>query len=329
MGRVSRPAAAGAAVAALALTASGCVTVHGEREIVPAATESEAARALKEFTAAYNKADKANDPKASEDRVTGPLGAINQAGLKAKRKNAPDGNPKHSALELTDAEFHIPKKAGWPRYFVADTDSNKDVDDGGAKDTHWFLVFIKHSADEPWQVAYLNILSPGEVPEFRKDKDGYATPADVEANNLALAPAELPAAYAGYLKDGGTAFADGQHTSGWRADRARRESSPGWSRQWVDRPEQSGDFAPLGLRTEDGGAFVFFAGRHFEKQTASEGLKINVPKDVQALLTGEVKQSITLERVSSLAARIPPKGAAEPGAVVASRIMGITGAEGS
>ncbi|WP_199552708.1 hypothetical protein [Streptomyces sp. N35] len=315
-------------MAVLALTASGCVTVHGEREIVPAATKSEAAQALEGFTAAYNKADKAYDPALSQKHVTGALGAINQAGLKAKAKNAPDGNPKHAALELTDAEFAIPKKAGWPRFFVADTDSNRDVDDDPAKDTHWFLVFVKHAVDDPWQVAYLNILTPGEVPQFKTDKDGFATVADAGTNELAVAPGRLPAAYATYLQDGGKEFADGPHTSGWRADREARESSPGWSRQWVDQPEQAGDFAPLGLRTKDGGAFVFFATRHFEKQTASEGLKITVPKDVEALLTGQVKQSITLERVSNLAAQVPAKNAAKPGVVLSSRIMGITSAVG-
>ncbi len=303
--------------------------MHGEREIVPAATKSEAAQALESFTAAYNKADKAYDPELSDDHVTGALGAINQAGLKAKAKNAANGNPNHSPLELTDATFAIPKKAGWPRFFVADTDSNRDVDDDPAKDTRWFLVFVKHGVDDPWKVAYLNILSPGEVPEFKKDKDGFATPAGLESNALAVAPGKLPAAYATYLQDGGAQFADGPHTSGWRTDRKKRESSPGWSRQWVDQPEQAGDFAPLGLLTKDGGAFVFFATRHFEKQTASEGLKITVPKDVEALLTGQVKQSITLERVSNLAAQVPPKGAAKPGVVVGSRIMGITSAEGS
>lgn len=56
--------------------ASGCVVVHGEREVVPTATRTEAARALKDFTAAYNKADKANDSSLDADRVTGALGAI-------------------------------------------------------------------------------------------------------------------------------------------------------------------------------------------------------------------------------------------------------------
>ncbi|MFI6943086.1 hypothetical protein ACIBI4_27805 [Streptomyces sp. NPDC050418] len=328
MSRVSRPAVAGAAVAVLALTASGCVTVHGEREIVPAATKAEAAKALEEFTAAYNKADKEYDPAVSKGRVTGPLGAINQAALKAAAENSPEGNPNHSELELTDATFHIPKKAGWPRYFVADTDSNKDVDDDPAKDTHWFLAFVKHGADDPWQVAYLNILSPREVPDLKTDKDGYAIPAGTSAKDLAVSPGKLPAAYADSFEDDAEVFAPGPHTSGWRKDRERRASSPGWSRQWVDQPERSGDFAPLGLRTTDGGALVFFATRHFEKRTASEGLKIEVPKDVQPLLTGEVKQSLTLERMVSLAAQVPPKDAAQPGVVVASRIMGTTGAKG-
>ena len=60
------------AVTALSvLTASGCVVVHGEREVVPAATRAEAARALKDFTTAYNTADKAYDRSLDADQVTG------------------------------------------------------------------------------------------------------------------------------------------------------------------------------------------------------------------------------------------------------------------
>lgn len=74
------------AVTVLSLAASGCVVVHGEREVVPTATRTEAARALKDFTAAYNKADKANDSSLDADRVTGALGAIDGAKLTAGRR---------------------------------------------------------------------------------------------------------------------------------------------------------------------------------------------------------------------------------------------------
>ena len=65
------------------------MTVHGELEVLPGATRTEAAQALDDFLVAYNKADKAYDPALDADRVTGSLGAINQAGLKARRKNSP------------------------------------------------------------------------------------------------------------------------------------------------------------------------------------------------------------------------------------------------
>ena len=72
-----------ASATALALTASGCVVVHGEREVLPAATRAEAAEALKEFTAAYNAADKAYDSSLDADRTTGALADIDGARLKA------------------------------------------------------------------------------------------------------------------------------------------------------------------------------------------------------------------------------------------------------
>src|SRR3954464_995887 len=84
---LGRSALAAASVTVLSVTASGCVVVHGEREILPGATKSEAARALSDFTAAYNKANGANDPTLDADRVTGALGDIDGAKLRAGGKN--------------------------------------------------------------------------------------------------------------------------------------------------------------------------------------------------------------------------------------------------
>lgn len=61
---------------ALSLTASGCVVVHGEREVLPATTRAEAATALQQFTTAYNAADKAYDSSLDAAHVTGALGDI-------------------------------------------------------------------------------------------------------------------------------------------------------------------------------------------------------------------------------------------------------------
>ncbi|MEU1144097.1 hypothetical protein ACFYO9_13985 [Streptomyces sp. NPDC005863] len=321
VGGLQRPLVASAAVTALALSASGCVTVHGEREVVPAATKSEAARALKDFLAAYNKADKTFEPSADAARITGPLGAINQGGLRSRHVQHPDGNPRHVPLELTDVSYTIPKKAGWPRWFVADTKANR------RSDLRWLWVFTKGGPDELWRATYLNLVSPKKLPELKKDADGFAEPVDASAKDLALPPAKLGAEYTSYLKSGGDSFAPGPHTSVWKAFRDKNSKRAGLAVQYVDEPANGGSFAPLGLRTVDGGAMVFFSTRHFEKQTAFKGLSPKVDADAKALLKGEVRQTLLLDRVSNQVV-VDPKRSDGGKVAFLSRIQGLTGAKG-
>lgn len=326
--RRDRNALLAAALTVLSLTASGCVVVHGEREVLPATTRAEAAKALEQFTDAYNAADKANDSSLDADHVSGALADIDEARLAAGHKNHPDGNPSYAPLKLTDAKFTIPEKAGWPRWFVADTAANK----GG--DSRWLLVFTRHDLGEPFQVSFLTLVAPGTVPEFRLDKDGWAEAVPADTGELAARPAELSQDYATYLKSGSNVFADGPHTSGWRATRKKQASKPGLARQYIDEPLTDGDHAPLALRTADGGAMVFFATHHFEKQTAAAGTSVPAPNaDVLALTKGEIKQSLTVELVSNQVVLDPPKGATGKGAAdgrvsVLGRIQGVTAAQG-
>ncbi|WP_326697228.1 hypothetical protein OG909_07730 [Streptomyces sp. NBC_01754] len=332
MTRLGRLATGLVTATVLTVGASGCVTVHGERAVVPGATRSEAAQALEDFTAAYNKADKAYDPALDADRVTGSLGAINQAGLKARQKTSPDGNTAHKPLELTDASFVIPKKAGWPRWFLADADSNRG-EDGEKQDTRWLLMFLRTGPDAPWKAAYLAAVAPSQVPEFREDADGWASPVPSAGagEELATDPAKLSATYTGYLEKGTPdVFAPSTTTSGWREARENTRRA-GFSYQYVDQPLDSGAFAPLGLRTKDGGALVFFTSKHFERQTAAEGLHPTVTPEVEALLNGEVKSTLTKERVSSQLVYIPERGDKDAtGTVrVLNRLPGLIAAEGS
>ncbi|MFD0314563.1 hypothetical protein [Streptomyces flavalbus] len=317
-----RNALIAASVTVLSLTAaSGCVVVHGEREVLPATTKAEAAEALREFTAAYNDADEAYDSTLDADYVTGPLADIDKARLTAGRANNPGGNPSHTPLELTDARFTIPKKAGWPRWFLADAEGNK----GGS--ARWLLVFTRDSLDERWQVSFLTLVAPGKVPEFRTDADGWAEPVAADAADLAVTPAKLSRAYVSYLKDGGDTFAPGTHTSVWRGTREKNATRPGLATQYIDEPMTNGDYAPLGLRTEDGGAMVFFTTRHFEKQTAAPGTEVPTPNDsVLALTKGEIKQSLTMEFVSNEVALDPAADGAP--VTVLGRIQGLTAAQG-
>ncbi|MFE7479261.1 hypothetical protein ACPEIF_19490 [Streptomyces sp. NPDC012600] len=327
---VGRLTAALATATVLCLTASGCVTVHGELEVLPGATEAEAAQALKDFTDAYNAADKAYDPALDADRVTGSLGAINQAGLKARQTYSPDGNKAHKPLELTDATYIIPKKAGWPRWFLADTDSNRD-EDGGKLDNRWLVTFVRSGPDALWKASYLAVVPPSQVPEFTLDKDGLATPVEPRSKELVVSPADLSTAYTEYLQKGTPdVFAPGTATSAWR-DTRRTTRRAGFSYQYVDQPLTGGTFGPLGLRTEDGGALVFFSSKHFERQVTAQGLKPEVNADVKALMTGEVTNSLTKERVSSQLVHVPGREQASGsgGRVrVLNRLPGLIAAKG-
>jgi hypothetical protein len=310
-------------VAAVSVSASGCVVVHGEREVLPAATRAEAAEALTAFTTAYNKADKAYDAKLDAARTTGALADIDAARLTAGRVNHPGGNPAHTPLKLTDAKFTIPKKAGWPRWFLADAHGNK----GG--DVRWLLVFTRDSLKDIWEVAYLTLVAPGDIPEVRTDRDGWAEAVPADSDELAVPPAGLSKDYTTYLKDGGDAFAPGAHTSAWRALRKKQSVRPGLATQYIDEPLAQGDYAPLALRTKDGGALVFFASRHYEKQTAARGASVPTPnKDVLALTDGEIKQSLTMEFVSNQVALDPADGPGADRVSVLGRVQGLTTAKG-
>ncbi|WP_392968075.1 hypothetical protein [Streptomyces sp. LN245] len=322
--RFGRLALAATTVTALWAAASGCVVVHGEREVVPATTRAEAARALEDFTAAYNKADATYDRSKDADRVTGPLADIDGAKLKAGRIGRPGGNPTHSPLEFDDAEFSIPAKAGWPRWFVANATANK-----GVPGSRWLLVFTRDDARELWQASYLTVLGAGDVPEFAKDEGGWAQPVAADDAALAVEPRKLGQSYATYLRTGGDTFATGVHTSQWRAQREKFASRPGLARQYIDQPLTSGDYAPVGLRTADGGALVFFATHRFEKETAAAGTEIPVPgTEVQALTKGEINQSLTLEFVSNQVVIDPLKGSGRGQVSVLGRVEGLTGAKG-
>ncbi|MEU7698386.1 hypothetical protein [Streptomyces sp. NPDC039028] len=326
--RSVRLLSATAAATVLALTASGCVTVHGELALLPPATRAEAAQALADFTAAYNAADKAHDPALDAGRVTGPLGEINQAGLRARAVTSPGTNPNHRPLELSDARFVLPRKAGWPRWFLADTDPSLDTD-GGSGDQRWLLVFVRNGPEQLWEVAHLVILGPSQVPEFAEE-DGYAVPVARDGDGLAVAPGDLGKEYVAFLESGRRGpFAAGPHTTLLREQREKGAKRPGLATQYLDRVADGGDFAPLGLRTKDGGAFVFFATRVFERQTAAAGYRPKVDPDIKALLTGEVRNTVTKEWVSNQAVLVKPAGADRDAVTFRARLQGVVGAQGS
>ncbi|MCC2277205.1 hypothetical protein LKL35_17530 [Streptomyces sp. ET3-23] len=296
------------------------MTVHGERAVIPATSRAEAVGVLKRFTDGYTDAYRRLDP-ALVDRVeTGALAEIGRADLAVQRAATPGGNPGYPALVLDDARFTIPKMAGWPKFFVADTRSNRDGN-------RWLVVFTRAGAGKPWKAAYLSLLADGRVPAFVTDADGYAQAVPArEADGLAAAPGALSGAYADYLRTGkGAVFADGPATSGLRADRAPLARTPNFWTEFIDTPDGAPGFPSPALRTKDGGALVFVTAHHREKRTMAQGVTPTVSDArTKALLTGDLRTAVTFTRVSESAVQVPASGRA----VFLNRIESLTAARG-
>ncbi|MFI7103591.1 hypothetical protein ACIBK8_30105 [Streptomyces sp. NPDC050161] len=302
------PATLTSAAAALVIL-SGCMTVHGEREIVPAVSKAEAAKALQHFTDGFNKANRTLDPKVNASYEAGALLSIDEAGIKAAHATRPQGNPNFPGLTLKDAHFTVPKQAGWPKSFLADAVSNRK--DRGGNYTRWFLVFSRDAVDAPWRAVYLSTLPDNKVPELARDADGYAeaVPAGDGPSGLTVDPDKLSRSYTDYLKTGeGELFASGPDTDLRRRDRAAKSHTVGARIQWVDQPA---DFPPVALRTKDGGALVFFASYYHQQKTVFKGSTMNVSAAVQGVMAKPVKQAskITLTYLTGQAVKVPAKDA--------------------
>jgi hypothetical protein len=312
-------------IGALAMVASlaSCITVHGETAIVPATTEEEAQRALDRFVELSNEANREYDPGVNEQIERGPMGAIDNATLRALRGLNPDGAPDFQPMELTDPVFHIPQQMGWPKFFLADTATNQTTD-------RWLLTFTRNSVEEEWYATYLAELPESEMPEFAEDADGYLEDMPVARDypRLAASPHELSADYATYLQEEEGAFADGPHTTGVLENRVAENSNPEYEMNYQDEavdPAAEPQMAPVAVRTADGGALVMFSSRYFDRQTAAPGYPPSVDEEVEELMEGTAETSVTREWISMQAALVP-EGEGE--IVIANRITGVVAAQG-
>lgn len=308
----------------LAVSLSGCMTVHGETAVIPAVGKDEAVKILKTFTARNNRANSAYNTDLNAAIETGALGAIDQAGLKARKEIRPKGNPDYVPLKLTDTRYLIPKQAGWPKFFVADSASNRKGEG------RWFFLFQRDAAGAPWKASYLSVLQPDEIPDFARDKDGHVKPVTSDsAADLAMAPGKLGKTYTRYLQEGaGDDFAPGPHTTQQRAAREEQLKRKNVRNEYADQVAPAAQFPTFGLRTKDGGALVFFTTTHHHKQTLPRGYTPQI-KDplVKALMSGTPKQSVTFIRVSEQAVTVPTK---KDGGKISflNRIEGLTQARG-
>ncbi|RCG15155.1 hypothetical protein DQ392_28440 [Streptomyces reniochalinae] len=320
------PLAATVTAGALLASLTGCVTVHGASAVVPALSKAEAADVLATFVKKNNRANTAYDVDLNATIETGPLGAIDQAGLTSRKKVRPEGNPDYNRLKLTDTHYLIPEQAGWPKFFV--TDSRSDREGQG----RWLFVFQRDRADGPWKASYLSVIDPDAVPEFARDEHGHVRTVPVAGGDagLTVPPDELSKRYARYLQEGaGDDFAAGPHTSEQREERVEEAKRKNVRNEFADQAAEPPRYAPFGLRTKDGGALVFFATRHHHKQTLPRGYHPDVKNPlVKALMKGKPQQSVTYVRMSEQAVTVPTQKS-NGKVTFLSRVEGLTSAHGS
>jgi hypothetical protein len=282
------------------------MTVHGEREMLPAVSKAEAEKAVEHFTQQYNKANSAFDPKLNTSYESGALLAIDRAGLKWSRAIRPKGNPDFRPLTLKDPHFTVPKQKGWPKSFVADAMSNRANAKTG-QPMRWFLVFSRDSIDAQWRAEYFATFENNTAPKL-KESGGYAeaVPAG-SGSGLTVAPGKLGSSYADYLNTGkGDAFAPGPHTDGWRARRAANANQINARILWQDK---ASSYPPVALRTQDGGALVFFSTVYHQQKTAAQGLRLKLEPGMRGILDGPEKKTNQMEftTVSAQAVKVPAK----------------------
>jgi hypothetical protein len=314
-----------AAATALAVPLTGCVTVHGERADIASVQPAEAARVLARFAEVSNEATKTYDESLIDATESGALGDTDRAGLRANHINHPEGNGSFAPLVFSGARFLIPKQRGWPKFFVADTATNRG-------DTRWLLVFRRFAAGDPWKASFLAVVAKDALPALAADEDGHVLPLPVAGTDLLVQPGRLSGAYASYLQRaaGAPPFADGPATSELLAGRDKNRRTANSVTQYADQPADGGDFTPVALRTRDGGALVFFAGRHQTRATYRAGYRLTIDQDTQALMDGTPRTSVTLSRVGQQAVTVPAAGGG-PGAkvTVISRLVGLVAAAGA
>lgn len=297
-------ATAGLATALATVTSlSGCMTVHGETAIVPALSEDEAERAFEHYVETSNEALETYDPELNATVETGPLGAIREAELTARHEVTPEGNINYTPLELADPRYHIPQQAGWPKHFAVDARNGSDTEH------RWLIIFTRDGVDEEWTVSYLAVLATQDLPELAEDGDGFLEDIPVEGgtdSGLALEPGELSAAYVDYLSsEGDGPFTDGPYTTDTLTAREEANSQPEFITEFRDQAPENEEYAPVALRTADGGALVLFTSQYHEKRTMAPGEPLVIDPLVETLMDGSAEQALTMEWVVTQVALVP------------------------
>jgi len=205
--RTSRVAACGA-TGLLVMLAAACSAASGSDSTAAghaAYTQLTVSQAYSAFTAFLPKfSDLSAHPADIGKVTTGPETAV---------VTASKGAAGPAVSDVTNTQIIVPKLTSYPRWFVA----------GGTNSTTGqgvVFVLVQHASGAPWkETAELYDLGTQAqiMPDLAAAGFGATATTQTEPDqgaSLAMQPAQLPAAYAQYLNDGGAGAQNGKFKAG-------------------------------------------------------------------------------------------------------------------
>jgi hypothetical protein len=275
---------------------------HESAPVAPAASAQEAAEALAAYVHGYNRAVTARDPAAAREPATGALAATSAADLRLARAR----RPRARAVSLANPVLYVPRSAAYPKWFVAAA-----LERRGKTERPVLLTFAAEYAGAAWRPAS-RLYFTGDPPMIATDAQGYATALEPSARGLAMPPAELPAAQAGYLDRGDAQrLAPDAFGSRWLTTERRQEKALRATGVTVSGRSVPATYPLRTLRAADGGALVWFTVRRTATYRATgKAAAAKVPADVRAHLGRRTGRTIIATWLWQTVAHVPVRGRA-------------------
>jgi hypothetical protein len=267
----------------------------------PVVSAAESAQVLDAYARAYNGA---RDARAWRDRTTGPLAAMTEGELRDNGGRPPRRRP----ISLANPVMYVPRSAVFPKWFVVAA-----LERRGRAERPVVLMFTQAGADAAggWRLADRLYLTAG-LPKIATDAQGYAVPVDPRATGLAMAPAALPAAQAGFLDHGDQQqIVPGDLAGRWRAAQGRQAKDLRAHRVSVTARPAPTSYPVSALRTGDGGALVWSAlVRTVTYAATGRTTRATVPADVRGHLRGATGRTVTATWLWRTVTYVPVRGRA-------------------
>ncbi|MFB4306088.1 hypothetical protein [Actinomadura sp. GTD37] len=294
--------------AALAAGCSGGTSAEAAKPRgAPALTKAQAQRVLASYTAAANRAGYRFSGRALRAIEADPQLSMDVAALKLRRavRQRP---PK---LAFTSTTFYIPRLTGYPHWFAADAATGQ-----GDRTLRHALLFTQAEAGAPWLLAADPYPAEPALSKIALDPDGFATPVDPGAKDLAVAPGSLPQAHAALLTEGPRAsgaahLADGAKTS--ETYKALKQGEHALAGRGVTLSSRfsAAPYKVYALRTKDRGALVWYVLKQNEAYSATKRGRLAVSGDLVGLAparTARTRMDTTV--LVQYLATVPAKGRA-------------------